>query len=143
MSVAQAFILSRGKTHYMTLNRGETWQKFEMPLPPAMIGRPLSFHSDPAKWGYILYQGTVCPSNGGWGEPCHDEVRLVSALASLHTPSVFPYPETRVAAAAAQFSLEQRSPSSQSRCARCDRLQSAKSLALRRRDTCGHIWLSA
>ena len=106
------------------MNRGETWQKFEMPLPPAMIGRPLSFHSDPAKWGYILYQGTVCPSNGGWGEPCHDEVRLVWALASL---SILPYPETCVAAAAAQFSLEERSPSSQSRYARCDRLQSAKS----------------
>lgn len=57
------------------MNRGESWQSFEMPLPPAMIGRPLSFHSDPKKWGYILYQGTACDKSGGWGATCHDEVR--------------------------------------------------------------------
>ncbi|KAM5541455.1 hypothetical protein V8D89_005009 [Ganoderma adspersum] len=68
-----AFILSRGKTHYRTLDRGKTWQRFDMPLAPALIGRPLSFHSDPAKWDYVLYQGTACENNGGWGDSCHDE----------------------------------------------------------------------
>ncbi|RPD60705.1 Oligoxyloglucan reducing end-specific cellobiohydrolase [Lentinus tigrinus ALCF2SS1-6] len=68
-----AFILSRGTKHWRTMNRGESWQSFEMPLPPAMIGRPLSFHSDPKKWGYILYQGTACDKSGGWGSSCHDE----------------------------------------------------------------------
>lgn len=81
---AQAFILTRGKTHYRTLDRGKSWQRFDMPLTPALIGRPLSFHSDPSKWGYILYQGTACDSNGGWGDSCHDEVSFVSAPVSSH-----------------------------------------------------------
>ena len=79
----KAFILTRGKTHYRTLDRGKSWQHFEMPLTPALIGRPLSFHSDPAKWGYILYQGTACENSGGWGDSCHDEVRIVSIFALL------------------------------------------------------------
>ncbi|KAI6113349.1 hypothetical protein EV401DRAFT_2058736 [Pisolithus croceorrhizus] len=36
-------------THYRTEDR-----------VPAFTPYPLSFHSDPAKWGYILYQGTEC-----------------------------------------------------------------------------------
>ncbi|KAI0794611.1 Oligoxyloglucan reducing end-specific cellobiohydrolase [Fomes fomentarius] len=68
-----AFILSRGTTHWRTDNRGETWQKFDMPVPPALVGRPLSFHSDPKKYGYILYQGTACDKSGGWGSRCSDE----------------------------------------------------------------------
>ncbi|KAK7677437.1 vacuolar protein sorting/targeting protein PEP1 [Cerrena zonata] len=38
-----------------------------------MVGRPLSFHSDPKKFGYILYQGTECEKLGPWGSVCHDE----------------------------------------------------------------------
>jgi hypothetical protein len=41
----QAFILSKGKTHYRTLNRGQSWQSFEMPSPPALTAAPLAFHS--------------------------------------------------------------------------------------------------
>ncbi|OSD04902.1 Oligoxyloglucan reducing end-specific cellobiohydrolase [Trametes coccinea BRFM310] len=67
-----AFILSRSTTHWRTIDRGKTWQSFDMPLPPALVSRPLSFHSDPSKWGYVLYQGTVC-SGSGWGSICHDE----------------------------------------------------------------------
>ena len=48
-----------------------------MPVPPALVGKPLSFHSDPQKYGYILYQGTSCESTGGWGSVCHDEVRCM------------------------------------------------------------------
>ena len=65
------------------MNRGESWQSFDMPLPPAMIGKPLSFHSDPKKWGYILYQGTACDKSGGWGATCHDEVRQIALLSTF------------------------------------------------------------
>ncbi|KZP04862.1 Oligoxyloglucan reducing end-specific cellobiohydrolase [Athelia psychrophila] len=67
-----AFVLTRGKTHYRTEDRGKTWRSFDMPVAPAYVPQPLSFHSDPAKDGYILYQGMVC-SKIGWGSVCHDE----------------------------------------------------------------------
>jgi photosystem II stability/assembly factor-like uncharacterized protein len=68
-----AFILTKGKTHYRTEDRGKTWRSFTMPIPPAYVQQPLSFHSDPAKFGYILYQGQQC-DRLGWGSVCHDEV---------------------------------------------------------------------
>lgn len=72
--MAQAFVLTRGTTHYRTEDRGQTWRSFEMPLSPSSIARPLSFHSDPSKYGYIIYQGTKCDREGGWSSICHDEV---------------------------------------------------------------------
>ncbi|KAI0071571.1 Oligoxyloglucan reducing end-specific cellobiohydrolase [Panus rudis PR-1116 ss-1] len=68
-----AFVLTRGTTHYRTQDRGKSWKAFEMPIPPALVGRPLSFHSDPKKYGYILYQGTACEKLGPFGSICHDE----------------------------------------------------------------------
>ncbi|KAF8489994.1 Oligoxyloglucan reducing end-specific cellobiohydrolase [Russula emetica] len=68
-----AFVLTRGTTHYRTEDRGQTWRSFEMPLPPSSIARPLSFHSDSSKYGYIIYQGTKCEREGGWSSICHDE----------------------------------------------------------------------
>lgn len=44
-----------------------------MPFPPAFVQKPLSFHSDKDKNGYILYQGMSC-DRIGWGARCHDEV---------------------------------------------------------------------
>lgn len=44
-----------------------------MPARPALVAHPLSFHSDPTKYGYILYQATVC-NKIGLGIVCHDEV---------------------------------------------------------------------
>lgn len=67
----QAFVLTKGKTHYRTTNRGETWQSFDMPMQPALVSAPLSFHADKDKYGHILYQGTKCE---GWYGGCHDEV---------------------------------------------------------------------
>ena len=49
-----------------------------MPLTPALVGRPLSFHSEKAD--YILYQGTACDNSGGWGSLCHDEVSICTLL---------------------------------------------------------------
>lgn len=75
----QAFVLTRGKTHYRTEDRGKSWRSFEMPVPPALVSKPLSFHSDETKYGYILFQGTAC-SSSGWGAVCHDEVRGMTTL---------------------------------------------------------------
>lgn len=77
-----AFILTRHKKHYRTDDRGKTWRSFELPLQLAYVPQPLSFHSDPAKYGYILYQGMHC-DRIGWGSVCHDEVRYDSHLTSL------------------------------------------------------------
>ncbi|KAJ6624911.1 Oligoxyloglucan reducing end-specific cellobiohydrolase [Mycena sp. CBHHK59/15] len=70
-----AFVLTRTKTHYRTADRGKTWRSFEVPITPALVARPLSFHSDPQNSGYILFQGTVCDKIG-WGAVCHDETYL-------------------------------------------------------------------
>ncbi|KAJ7579906.1 vacuolar protein sorting/targeting protein 10 [Mycena floridula] len=67
-----AFALTKDTKHYMTSDRGKTWRSFELPIAPAPVARPLSFHSDPKKYGYILYQGTAC-TRIGWGAICHDE----------------------------------------------------------------------
>ncbi|KXN90322.1 Vacuolar protein sorting/targeting protein 10 [Leucoagaricus sp. SymC.cos] len=67
-----AFVLTDGTTHYRTEDRGKSWRPFEVPISPALVQRPLSFHSDMDKYGYILYQGTSC-DRIGWGAVCHDE----------------------------------------------------------------------
>ncbi|KAF8825213.1 hypothetical protein HHX47_DHR7000487 [Lentinula edodes] len=67
-----AFVLTQGYIHYRTEDRGKTWRPFDVPVRPAFVAQPLSFHSDPKKYGYILYQGTSC-DQVGWGTVCHDE----------------------------------------------------------------------
>ncbi|KAF8196799.1 Oligoxyloglucan reducing end-specific cellobiohydrolase [Mycena galopus ATCC 62051] len=67
---AYAFVLTRTTTHYRTEDKGKTWRSFEVEIAPALVARPLSFHSK--NYGYILYQGTVC-DRSGWGAICHDE----------------------------------------------------------------------
>ncbi|KAL4250701.1 Vacuolar protein sorting/targeting protein 10 [Abortiporus biennis] len=68
-----AFVLTEGTTHYRTDDRGKTWRAFDMPIPPAFGASPLSFHSDPKKYGYILYQGTACEPFRPSGYFCRDE----------------------------------------------------------------------
>jgi hypothetical protein len=81
----QAFVLTRGTTHYRTEDRGKSWRPFEVPIPPALVAKPLAFHSDLEKYGYVLYQGTVCDKSG-WGAVCHDEVSRESPI------YISPYP---------------------------------------------------
>lgn len=67
-----AFILSKGTTHFRSMNRGESWQSFEVDAPPTMGAEVLSFHS--AKWDWIIYTGQKCEAFGGWlGKSCIDE----------------------------------------------------------------------
>ncbi|KAH6886024.1 vacuolar protein sorting/targeting protein 10 [Coprinopsis sp. MPI-PUGE-AT-0042] len=63
--------LADGTTHFTTEDRGKTWRSFDTPSAPALTVRPLSFHSDPKKFGHILFQGTRCDGSG-WGTRCHD-----------------------------------------------------------------------
>ncbi|KAG6872852.1 vacuolar protein sorting/targeting protein PEP1 [Termitomyces sp. Mi166 len=36
-----AFVLTDEKVHYRTDDRGKTWRSFELPLPPALVAKPL------------------------------------------------------------------------------------------------------
>ncbi|KAI0248766.1 Oligoxyloglucan reducing end-specific cellobiohydrolase [Lactifluus subvellereus] len=79
-----AFVLTRGTTHYRTEDRGQTWRSFEMDVPPSYVPRPLTFHSDPAKYGYVLYQGTKCEREDSWSSICHDETYYTKEAFSDH-----------------------------------------------------------
>lgn len=64
--------MTSGTTHYRTTDRGKNWSRFDLPVSPAFVARPLSFHSD--ELGYIIYQGRRCTSNPiGWSDICVDE----------------------------------------------------------------------
>ncbi|PWN42574.1 Oligoxyloglucan reducing end-specific cellobiohydrolase [Ceraceosorus guamensis] len=71
----RAFILTAGKTHHRTIDRGNTWQSFEVPLPPATrAGAPLEFHQDSSSGvEKIIYAGKKCSGWTPWGTAtCHD-----------------------------------------------------------------------
>ncbi|KAG2114629.1 uncharacterized protein F5147DRAFT_834477 [Suillus discolor] len=66
-----AFVLTNSYTHYRTDNRGKSWRTFNVPELLAYVGSPLSFHSDPKKWEYTLFQATKCDTVSS-GEQCRD-----------------------------------------------------------------------
>ncbi|KAG2146361.1 hypothetical protein DEU56DRAFT_971534 [Suillus clintonianus] len=66
-----AFVLTNSLTHYRTDDRGKTWHIFDVPELVAYVPKPLSFHSDPRKWYYILFQATKCDQTP-WRERCRD-----------------------------------------------------------------------
>ncbi|KAG1874291.1 hypothetical protein F4604DRAFT_1763753 [Suillus subluteus] len=66
-----AFVLTNSYTHYRTDDRGKTWRTFDVPELVAYVQNPLSFHSDPNKWEYTLFQATRCDPIP-WGERCRD-----------------------------------------------------------------------
>ncbi|CAO1625062.1 unnamed protein product [Jaminaea pallidilutea] len=70
-----AFILTSGTEHWRTANRGETWQKFVTPQPPATrAGPPLEFNADEKHYDYIIFTGKKCQPWTPWGgSVCHDE----------------------------------------------------------------------
>lgn len=63
-------MLTRDKKHWLTTDFGKSWRDFTVPVEPALVGAPLSFHAD--KYGHIMYQGTKCD---GFSGGCSDEVR--------------------------------------------------------------------
>ena len=72
----QAYILSNGKDHWRTTDRGATWHHFSTPDPPAVrAGLPLEFHADERHYENILYTGRRCSAWTPWqGSVCHDVV---------------------------------------------------------------------
>ena len=70
-----AFIIGRDTTHWVTYNRGSTWQSFQTPREASLIGQTLSFHAEQEGW--ILFQGVACEDTGagkwGGGRTCWDE----------------------------------------------------------------------
>lgn len=70
-----AFAIGTDTTHWVTYNRGDSWQSFDTPREASLIGDVLSFHAEQEGW--ILFQGLACEDTGGgkWGggETCWDE----------------------------------------------------------------------
>lgn len=70
-----AFIIGKSTTHWVTYNRGDSWQSFTTPREASLSGETLSFHAE--KEGWILFQGLACDEGGGgiWGsrKTCWDE----------------------------------------------------------------------
>ncbi|PWN28461.1 Oligoxyloglucan reducing end-specific cellobiohydrolase [Jaminaea rosea] len=70
-----AFILSSGKSHWRSADRGKTWQEFKTPEPPAVrAGPPLEFNADEKHYDFIIFTGKKCKPWTPWGGAiCHDE----------------------------------------------------------------------
>lgn len=70
-----AFVIGPDTKHWVTYNRGESWQSFETPREASLAGDVLSFHAENRDW--ILYQGVACEDTGsgkwGGGQTCWDE----------------------------------------------------------------------
>jgi len=84
----QAYILSRGKKHWRTTDRGKLWQSFELPVKVTMTARPLAFHADKTKEGHVLYHGTRCEGVLSWIRNCDDEVCICLTFRPLCLPNV-------------------------------------------------------
>lgn len=69
-----AFIIGRYSVHWVTYNRGASWQSFETPRDASLTGKTLSFHAENDEW--ILFQAVACENTGfgKWGgKTCWDE----------------------------------------------------------------------
>lgn len=66
----RAYVLSEGSSHWMTSDRGETWEKFVTDAPPSAWRPAFNFHgSDPNR---IIFNGQDCS-----GLLCEELVRIV------------------------------------------------------------------
>lgn len=81
-----AFVLGREKQHWVTYNRGQSWQEWQADLDASLMGEVLSFHAGQPDW--ILYQGVECSRRGGgwWGKTCHDTTMYT--LDAFRTPPI-------------------------------------------------------
>ncbi|MBW0519773.1 hypothetical protein O181_059488 [Austropuccinia psidii MF-1] len=73
-----AFILSKGLKHYRSINRGHSWQSFNLIIQPTQSINPLTFHA--SKWNWILFTGQKCDSLGNWSgtKLCHDQTWITT-----------------------------------------------------------------
>ncbi|KAI9318385.1 hypothetical protein BX666DRAFT_1927417 [Dichotomocladium elegans] len=67
----KAYVLSKGKTHWKTIDQGKTWQSFETSVEPAAYPQ-LSFHAE--RSNYVLFHGFRCERGGWTGMDCKDEM---------------------------------------------------------------------
>ncbi|KAJ7042878.1 Oligoxyloglucan reducing end-specific cellobiohydrolase [Mycena alexandri] len=72
-----AFVITNAQTHFRTQDGGHTWLPLELPPDPAPRVKALSFHSDPRKSGYILYQSEVCDTSTK-ERVCHGETYVTT-----------------------------------------------------------------
>ncbi|CAO1629918.1 unnamed protein product [Parajaminaea phylloscopi] len=75
-----AFILSSGKSHWRSADRGATWQEFKTPEAPAVrAGPPLEFNADQKHYEHIIFTGKKCKPWTPWGgNICHDEAYVTT-----------------------------------------------------------------
>lgn len=67
----RAYVLTDGSTHWMTNDRGETWEEFFTDSPPSSFRPAFAFHaSDPDR---IIFNGVDCS-----GLFCVEQVRTLS-----------------------------------------------------------------
>ena len=69
-----AFAIGRNE-HWVTYNRGSSWQSFSTTEDASVSGDTLAFHADQPDW--ILFQGKVCEDTGsgkwGGGKTCWEQ----------------------------------------------------------------------
>ncbi|TPX69836.1 hypothetical protein SpCBS45565_g02188 [Spizellomyces sp. 'palustris'] len=68
-----AIVLTRGKEHYITTDRGEHWTTFSTELELVYSGHAkFAFNAKKGKASYILFTGAKCEGSD-WTRTCHEE----------------------------------------------------------------------
>jgi hypothetical protein len=68
----KAIILTAEKEHYVTSDKGETWRKFSVELPPSVRQLPVVFNAKNPD--YVMYNGRDCEKWDFTGLNCKDKV---------------------------------------------------------------------
>jgi len=71
----KAYALTVGREHFVTSDKGKSWQKFKTEWPPSLQRNPLSHHA--TKLNYVLYTGMECIEDRVWRDRffCEEKVR--------------------------------------------------------------------
>ncbi|KAI9281076.1 hypothetical protein BY458DRAFT_499521 [Sporodiniella umbellata] len=64
----RAYVLTPGKIHWKTTDKGKTWQQFQTRIEAGGSPPHLSFHAE--RSGYILFHGTSCKLGSWTGMEC-------------------------------------------------------------------------
>lgn len=66
-------MITTGLTHWRTLNRGVSWQSFNVPIPPTFGMNALGYNA--RRWDWIIYTGIKCEDQEGTNRQfCTEEV---------------------------------------------------------------------